>query len=754
MNLDEKVKKAGGWARYYRSLGWSVFPVKRGDKTPLIKWEKYQKEIATDTEMREWSKFSKPNVGIATGKVSGIVVVDVEKGGATKDLPPTVCAQTGGGGYHFFYKHPNVLVKNRVRIREKTDVRGDGGYVVAAPSLHKSGGRYQWLISPEDSALAECPQWVLEQCAEDSTTKTDWGAFFAQENLEGNRHQQAVSLTGKILYHMPIEMWDAVGLATLKNWNVEKNKPPLDDKELISVWESIKKAEISRRSKRKEPKNKRKSKSETLLELVDEHKDEVTPFHTELKEPYVRMQIDDHAEIWPCKSKMFKRWLGRILWEESKQAPTNDVLNGTINVIESTACFDGDQHVLHNRAAWHDGAIWYDLSDPQWRAVKITPNGWEVVSNPPILFRRYSHQQAQVHPISNGDVKALLKYVNVQSDDQKILLLVWLVSCFIPDFPHPIPNIYGAQGSAKSFLSKLLRKLIDPSATEALTFPKDVKELVQVLSHHYCAFFDNVSSLSNEISDALCKAVTGDGFSKRELFTDEDDVIFIFKRCLGINGINISARKSDLLERCILFELQRVPRNKRKQEQNLLEDFEKERSYIMGGIFDAVAKAMRIKTEIKLDSLPRMADFAVWGCAIAEALGYTQKQFLDAYYRNIRSQNTEVLADSLEASAIVRLMESHEGWEGSASELLAKLTEILTSQGVDVTKEPTFPKIPNALVRRLNMLKTNLAEEGIELDTGTKDHRRVVYLYRTEDYITSSSGDDNDDDFSNSQEKL
>ena len=128
-----------------------------------------------------------------------------------------------------------------------------------------------------------------------------------------------------------------------------------------------------------------------------------------------------------------------------------------------------------------------------------------------------------------GDAKAFLKFVNVQDEDQKILLLVWMVSCFIPDFPHPMPNFYGAQGSAKSLLSKLLRKITDPSALEAMSFPKDVKEFAQLLAHHHCIFFDNVSYLPNDISDALCKAITGDGFSKRELYTDEDDIIFRFQ---------------------------------------------------------------------------------------------------------------------------------------------------------------------------------------------------------------------------------
>src|SRR3989344_8457482 len=114
------------------------------------------------------------------------------------------------------------------------------------------------------------------------------------------------------------------------------------------------------------------------------------------------------------------------------------------------------------------------------------------------------------------------------------------------------------------------------------------------MAHHACIFFDNVSHLSDHISDALCKAVTGDGFSKRELYSDEDDIIFSFRRCLGINGINIAARNPDLLERSILFELERVSPERRKQEHEILGEFEKERPRIVGSIFDAVVKAMQI----------------------------------------------------------------------------------------------------------------------------------------------------------------
>lgn len=245
----ENLKTNLDWALYYRGIGWSPFPVASGSKTPLVKWEKYQREVASEAEIRRWwEQYPDASIGIATGNVSGIVVVDVEAGGETKEWPPTIVSRTGGGGYHYLYKYPGTTIKNRVRIREKTDIRGDGGYVVVPPSLHKSGNNYEWAIAPSDAVLEECPKWLLQENTESSYTKTDWATFLGTQNAVGTRNHQAAVLAGKILYHNPIELWDTVGWAALKEWNNAQNSPPLAEAELKATWDSIKKAELAKRS--------------------------------------------------------------------------------------------------------------------------------------------------------------------------------------------------------------------------------------------------------------------------------------------------------------------------------------------------------------------------------------------------------------------------------------------------------------------------------------------------------------------------
>ena len=113
-------------ALQYLAKGYSIIPIGKRKK-PIIPWKEYQTRSATADEVKGWfAEYPHMDIGIVTGKISRIVVVDVEAGGSTENLSPTVISQTGGGGYHFFYKHPGKYVKNQVRLRDKMDIRGMG----------------------------------------------------------------------------------------------------------------------------------------------------------------------------------------------------------------------------------------------------------------------------------------------------------------------------------------------------------------------------------------------------------------------------------------------------------------------------------------------------------------------------------------------------------------------------------------------------------------------------------------------------
>jgi hypothetical protein len=231
----------------YASMGFSVIPVGTNKKPPRgFSWKKWQSKKADEkTILGWWAQFPDANVAIITGAISGIVVVDVEAGGNIADLPETVTSRTGGDGQHKVYKYdPKRPVGNHGRIRPLTDIRGDGGYVIAPPSLHASGKKYEWLSAPGKNAPTEFPYWLLDKppsessqsslCSQKPDTSHD-----IEVNFEGQRNDAAARKAGKLLSELEQNQRESVGWPAFKQWNADTCRPPLDEKELRTVWDSI-----------------------------------------------------------------------------------------------------------------------------------------------------------------------------------------------------------------------------------------------------------------------------------------------------------------------------------------------------------------------------------------------------------------------------------------------------------------------------------------------------------------------------------
>ena len=455
--------------------------------------------------------------------------------------------------------------------------------------------------------------------------------------------------------------------------------------------------------------SKRESQADALIRIATT---EAFLFHDDAKDGFAAIPINGHREIWPLQSKFFKQWLVRRYYEQTDKSPNNEAIRQALNVIEAKALFDGPEIKLNLRVAERDGALWYDLADGAWRAVRITPSGWEVVDNPPILFRRFKNTAAQVLPQRGGSLEALRKYINLKDDEDWLLLIALIGHAFIPGIPHAIPVFYGDKGSAKTTAQRVIRKLIDPAIRDTMTLPTDKNELVLMLMTNYAPCFDNLDGLSPWQSDMLCQAATGGGISKRELYTDMEEVILSFLRCPMLNGINLVASRDDLLDRCVLFNLERIDEEARKTEAEFWREFEGDRPYILGAIFDVLAKALQIYPDVKLPALPRMADFATWGYAIMEAAGGMGEAFLRAYRKNIAGAVEEAVINDVVGAAIVEFMDGKDEWQGTASELLEALNELPSVN----EKDKAWPKRPNTLTRKLNKIKSALADYGIRLE--------------------------------------
>jgi hypothetical protein len=483
----------------------------------------------------------------------------------------------------------------------------------------------------------------------------------------------------------------------------------------------------------KDGESKKESQADALIRIATT---EAFLFHDKAKDGYASITINGHKETWPLGSRFFRQWLVRRYYEQTDKSPNNEAIRQALNVIEAKALFDGPEIKLNLRVAEHEGALWYDLADGAWRAVRITPSGWEVVDNPPILFRRFKNTAAQVLPQRGGSLEALKKYINLKDDEDWLLLIALIVHAFIPGIPHAIPVFYGDKGAAKTTAQRVIRKLVDPAIRDTMTLPNDKNELVLMLMTNYAPCFDNLDGLSPWQSDMLCQAATGGGISKRELYTDMEEVILSFLRCPMLNGINLVASRDDLLDRSVLFKLDRIDEENRKTEKEFWQEFETDRPLILGAISDTLAGALKIYPTVKLPALPRMADFATWGYAIMEAADGAGLAFLQAYRKNIAGAVEEAVTSDIIGAAVIEFMTDKDEWKGTATDLIEKLNEL---PSVD-EKDKAWPKRPNTLTRRLNRIKSALADYGIRVNTDYRTAtQRLILLQRVDNLSSLSS---------------
>jgi len=245
----------------YGTRGWAVIPMEPRGKRPLVPWLEFQQRHATTSEIESWlQRWPDANVGLVTGRVSGLVVLDIDPRHSGLDslslleveygpLPTTIRALTGGDGRHLYFAHPGPAVANRVAARPGIDVRADGGCVVAPPSMHPSGRRYAWAAgcAPDQVTLAPLPDWLrdlLQAAGQPRHTPAYWRNLVSEGVAEGQRNSTLASLTGHLLWR---GIDPEVTLELMLAWNQSRCRPPLPDEDVAQVVRSIGRMHVQKR---------------------------------------------------------------------------------------------------------------------------------------------------------------------------------------------------------------------------------------------------------------------------------------------------------------------------------------------------------------------------------------------------------------------------------------------------------------------------------------------------------------------------
>ena len=455
-------------------------------------------------------------------------------------------------------------------------------------------------------------------------------------------------------------------------------------------------------------------------------------FHSPDGTPFATITVGDHAENHPVQSKSFARWLRRGFYAECGTPPSSEGLQAALGLLEAMADYDGPTEPVYVRVAGLDDptdpdnpVYLLDLCNERWEAVQITRDGWQVVAAPPVKFRRTKSMLPLPTPVPGGSIDELRKFFNVATDDDWRLVVAFVTAGLRPCGPYPIVAINGEQGSAKSTMSRALRRAIDPHVTLLRCEPKEVRDLMIAATNSWVQALDNISSLPVWLSDALCRLATGGGFATRTLYANDEETHFDAMRPVLLNGIEDVATRCDLLDRCLVLSLPTIPDDRRREEKPFWREFEAAHPGILGALLDAVVGGLRMLPSVKLDRLPRMADFARWGEAVGRALGWDEGAFLRAYESNRASANEVAIEASPVALAVRGLMAEETTWEGPASELLVRLAGIA---GEATTRDRTWPTSANALSGKLRRAAPALRKCGVEVLFSRSTKRRTIVV--------------------------
>ena len=298
---------------------------------------------------------------------------------------------------------------------------------------------------------------------------------------------------------------------------------------------------------------KAQSQAAKLVELASD----AELFHTPEGEPFATIPVGPVRQTWPLKARGFRDWQARRYFERYEAAANSQAIADSLGVLRGKALFQGPELPVFVRLAEQGGAIYLDLANDAWQAIEITAGGWRVVTDPPVKFRRTRGMLPLPIPSRGGSVEDLWRFINVEGRDRR-LLLSWLIMAFRPIGPYPVLLIHGEQGSAKSTVGRVLRSLVDPNVALLRARPRDEVDLLIAATNGAVVGYDNLSFLSDDLSDAICRLATGGSLGKRELYSDADEVLFSVMRPVILNAIEDLAIRGDLADRGLSAYLPRI----------------------------------------------------------------------------------------------------------------------------------------------------------------------------------------------------
>jgi hypothetical protein len=469
------------------------------------------------------------------------------------------------------------------------------------------------------------------------------------------------------------------------------------------------------------------SQRDALLEVADD----AEIWRTPEGETYATYIVDRHCEHHLVGSRAFRDWLLAELARcytsnERPAAAGSNAVRDALLGIEARAFSNRQRQLAWLRSAEHNGDIYLDCGTDDWRAIRISPKGWEVVSQAPVPIVRARKTAPLPVPAKPGDLRPLREVLHRLKDDDFILLIAWMLGALCPVGPYPILILGGEAGTGKSTLARLTRRLADPTRGDLLQPPGDDRDLIAAARHNRVLAFDNISRLKPELADALCRLATGSEIGGRALYSDHEQASFCASRPIVLNGVPDLATRGDLADRSIVVRLD--PIEERLTEQDLWREIDAVLGQAFGALLDALAVGLA-----RLDDIPtpraRMADWARLVVAAEPALPWKAGTFLAALGQNVVCASAALVSGDLVAARVSAFVDDHpEGWQGTMGALFEILGATISQ---DTRRGGDWPGSARWFGDRLRRAAPALRAAGVDVrdkltNRGTTVHIRKI----------------------------
>jgi len=348
------------------------------------------------------------------------------------------------------------------------------------------------------------------------------------------------------------------------------------------------------------------------------------------------------------------------------------------------------------------------------------------VAEPTIPFIRTPEMKPLSEPETANGFDDFFGLLSITEPNDKKLIVVWLLSSIRPQPPYFILLLLGEQGSSKSTTSTALKYILDPSDIPLRSLNNSERDLVINLNKRRVVCFDNLSKISDNMSDSLCRASVGNGFCTRKLYTDSDEVVFKPQNPIVLNGINNIIERQDLISRSIVIELPSIKPENRITEKEIFTRLEEIRPKVLGELLKHASCSIANMDSTNITHTSRMADAELWVTAAEQSLGW------EAGETSILLEENQLAAIKygLEAEPLSEVIIQFMGNRNNAEPWQGTATALLTALGDDLASD--IPKTANTLSFRLGRLVTalrivaNLEVQLNQRDGGTGQRNIII----------------------------